>query len=881
MAHLSLETKNFSRELLYLTMPESFSSFGKPSVLFLGELDELSFSVVQNLLERSCKVFLFSKNTEVWKRVSGSIKKNVNLELIKESEIPRIERLDYVIYLYNFFRAAQKDIKRVNSEVNRELLKISQKIASIRSKNLILLPAISGISQPLHLSGKRVYLSETIGPHIHPDNSYFIYAALKSVANKRKVYLPDKDIHIKPVFSESASEKILQILFSLGYPTEMTLVGESISPLAFIEKIKVETPELDKKRKRYRKYLLASIGEEISMGELEGVGETKDFLLAMQKPVSSNIKKRVSSLQKLSALVVICLFLPFLALITSAGLFGASITLYRNGKTSWANETLKVSRVFANTSSIGFGILGEIPKADKVLEIPNSASEILGRSAALAIRGYTLSQNTKTLLNKFFGDESYNVSDYSENISSEIDYIYKESGFILGEINSQPLLSKTLRGAFNTLEVERIRGMLIPISQIIENLPELLGATHPKKYLVLFQNNMELRPTGGYIGSFSLVSVEGGRLSNIEVWDVFEADGQLKGHVEPPLAIKRYLGEANWFLRDSNWDPDFSVSSARAEWFLDKEIDEKVDGVVGIDLEFVKSLISLTGPMKVADYELTVDEENLYEVTQREVEENFFPGSTKKSSFLTALSRALMENIREVRGSKMLSFAKNTLQNLEGRHIQIFIHQKETNDQLTSLGWDGAFPQVEGTCGNNCYTDSLGVVEANVGVNKANLYITRALDVLVNIENGMIKRELRLNLKNDAEIPLGEKGIYKVYVRAFGPQEAIFGKVKFIRQSSSLELEGEEQIVRDRKEVGVYVILSPQESGVLVFSWQSPLPEKIRESGEYRFIVRKQAGTEDYPLTIKASNFQESLTQEASFRYNAFLARDFVSRIYW
>jgi len=110
---------------------------------------------------------------------------------------------------------------------------------------------------------------------------------------------------------------------------------------------------------------------------------------------------------------------------------------------------------------------------------------------------------------------------------------------------------------------------------------------------------------------------------------------------------------------------------------------------------------------------------------------------------------------------------------------------------------------------------------------------------------------------------------------------SIFGKVKFIRQSSSLELEGEEQIVRDRKEVGVYVILSPQESGVLVFSWQSPLPEKIRESGEYRFIVRKQAGTEDYPLTIKASNFQESLTQEASFRYNAFLARDFVSRIYW
>ena len=880
MVHLPLERKHFSRELLYLTMPEFFSSLGKPSVLFLGELDDLSFYLVQKLLEKSCKVFLLSKNTEAWRRVSRSVKKSESLQFIKESEIPRIERLDYVIYLYNFFRALKKDIKGVNSEVNRELLKIFQKIAPIRSKNLILLPAISGISQPIHLSGKRVYLSETIGPHMYRDNSYFIYAAFKSVANNQKVYLPDKDIHIKPIFSESASEKILQILFSLGYPTHMTLVGESISPLAFIEKIKDEASGLDKKRKKYRKYLLVSIGEEISLGELQGVDETKAFLLAREKPISSKVKKRVSSLQKLAAFMVISLFLPFLTLFTSVGFFGASLALYRSGRANWANEVLKVSRVFANASSIGFGILGEIPKADKVLEVPSSASEILGRSTALAIRGYTLSQDTKTLLTKFFGEENYSVSDYSENISSEIDYIYEESGFILGEINSQPILSNALRGSINTLEVERIRGTLIPISQIIENLPELLGTSQPKKYLVLFQNNMELRPTGGYIGSFSLVSVEGGRLSNIEIWDVFEADGQLKGHVEPPLAIKRYLGEANWFLRDSNWDPDFSVSSARAEWFLEKEIDEKVDGVVGIDLEFVKSLISLTGPLTIGDYELTVDEENLYEVTQREVEEDFFPGSTKKSSFLTALSKAMMENIKEVRGGKMLSFAKNTLRNLEGRHIQLFLHQKESSDLLKTLGWDGSFPKAA-TCGNNCYADSLGVVEANVGVNKANLYITRALDVSVNIENGMIKRELRLNLKNNAEISLGEKGIYQVYVRAFSPQEGVFEKVKLIRSTSTLKMEGEERIVRDRKEVGVYAILSPQESGVLVFSWQSPLPTNLRESGEYRFTVRKQAGTEDYPLTIMVSNFQESLTQEASFRYNAFQARDFISRIYW
>jgi len=112
------------------------------------------------------------------------------------------------------------------------------------------------------------------------------------------------------------------------------------------------------------------------------------------------------------------------------------------------------------------------------------------------------------------------------------------------------------------------------------NLPSILGQDTNKNYLILFENNMELRPTGGFIGHTVLQNFGGGKLNGLDINDIYSADGQLKGHGEPPAPIKNYLGEANWWFRDSNWDPDFPTSAERAEWFLNKEMDQNFDGVI-------------------------------------------------------------------------------------------------------------------------------------------------------------------------------------------------------------------------------------------------------------------------------------------------------------
>ena len=347
-------------------------------------------------------------------------------------------------------------------------------------------------------------------------------------------------------------------------------------------------------------------------------------------------------------------------------------------------------------------------------------------------------------------------------------------------------------------------------------------------------------------------------MSDFTLSDVYSADGQLKGHIEPPAPIKDHLGEANWFLRDSNWDPDFPTSASRAEWFLDKEIDKQVDGVIVLDLEPVKSMLMHTGPIYLADYDLDITKDNLYEKTQDEVHEDLFPGTHKKASFLTALSRNLVTEVSNLPSEKKALILKEFYKDLEERHIQISLHNTQVQDSVAALGWNGEVATP--TCGSGCYADFVGVVEANVGVNKANYFIQRRHDLKIEILPKKIRRELTIELKNNANPSLGLLGKYKAYVRVLVPVNA--------------EAHGNYDITTSgqRKELGFLAEVLGGEAQKLVISWSTPRVGNM----SYGIYFRKQAGTgEDDPLNVSI------LAPTKSYSYNTNLSRDFLTKVTW
>ncbi len=357
------------------------------------------------------------------------------------------------------------------------------------------------------------------------------------------------------------------------------------------------------------------------------------------------------------------------------------------------------------------------------------------------------------------------ASAYEEASLAQLSWTKLEGGYKpLGEMpifeNFRKILPSLREGS---LKGENLLGVF----------PSVLGYSGRKTYLVLFENNAELRPTGGFIGSFALINLENGKLVNFEVFDVYQADGQLKGHVEPPAKLKEYLGEASWYLRDSNWDPDFRISAQRAQWFLDKEMQVPVDGTIAVTLEAVRKLVAAVGKVVVPEYQETIDQDNLFQKAEYHAEMATFPGSTQKKDFLASLAQALFEKIKNSQGQELVGLAGALYESLEEKEIMLYFNDSQVELVVNNLNWGGrirAYQPISG--GQPIYADYLFINEANVGVNKANFFVQRKIDHQITLkQDGKIEEKLTLTYDNQSPSGNWPAGNYKNYLRLYLPKE--------------------------------------------------------------------------------------------------------------
>ena len=397
--------------------------------------------------------------------------------------------------------------------------------------------------------------------------------------------------------------------------------------------------------------------------------------------------------------------------------------------------------------------------------------------------------------------------------------------------------------------VEEVRGQLETVKKFVKVMPDFLGLDgKTKKYMVLFQNESELRPTGGFISSYGMLSFEKGRLLGLEIKDVYEADGQLKGHVEPPWEIKNILGEAKWFMRDANWKVDFTKAGADIQWFLDKETNQKVDGVIGINLAVAKSFLKVIGEIYVSDFKETITEANLYEQAEFYAETKFFPGSIQKISFLGTIGKQIFEEIKGLNVEKKISLLQSIVNLLEENEIQIALNNQESGKIINNLGWDGKI--YNGKCGvGDCVTDYLYVVEANLGVNKANYFLNRNIEQAINISQNQIERVIKINYENTAKNNNWPGGDYKNYLRVYLPKEVNLSQIKVLDAGdvSNFKIYKNDEIriseVDGKKEVGFLVIVPTTKKRIVEISYSSKIDLVGKTKFNYISYIQKQSGS--------------------------------------
>ncbi len=855
----------------------------KLTVSLFSDGNFLALSILETLLSKNFLVNVITEETEVWRLQTKNLNKT-RFGITLADDFSEAIKYNYFIYCGGFTKK-ENFLKKIKWILSLENIK--------NVKGIILLPfekfsLQNSFDFPLNDNISVVYLGDLLGPRFNLDGNLFIEKIINQIVLEKTFNVGIGEIFY-PMFVPDVARVIAKWLFSFGpYGHELFLLGAHTSATDFWKANKKFIPDLeitfDEKEKP--RFFPRGYEVEILEGDLDAsISETYNWLkksllpktpvsktdFVKPKPKTKKTKPRPKFLFPVLLSTFVILTLPIFILLISYGLLYVSYkNMFEKGK-DFENLAL-ASKTLFTVGKVESDILAKVPVVKIIYRESSFLFEVGKASADIYPKVSEFTKNSKDFFGNILGDNVYDPEIKAKIITNDLSVFENRLTQIsdFADVSSRDgsIIANYVLGRF---DLEKYKNMLKQGQVITAKLPEILGKDKRKSYLVLFQNNMELRPTGGFIGSFGIFNFDGGRLVDMNVSDVYSADGQLKGHVEPPSPIKDYLGEANWFLRDSNWDPDFPTSAKRAEWFLDKELSQQVDGAVSVDLNLVRDLLKITGPVFLPDYNLNIDSENLYVKTQSEVQDNFFPGTRKKASFLTALSRNLISEIGKTKEENKAKILKSMLSNLEGRHIQIYLHDDAANQAFSSIGFSGGV--LLPYCGEGCYSDFTGLVEANLGVNKANYFIQRSVNLNVNLDGGKVVRELTVNFTNNANPALGLAGKYKVYLRLLVPKDASVLDVEQVGAVDSQKINYDTIDARSWKEVGILTEILGKQSTKIKFSWQNDLTGGLSNYGLY---VRKQSGVSDDPWTVSISPPVSSLTKRGIQTYNTILRQDFT-----
>lgn len=380
-------------------------------------------------------------------------------------------------------------------------------------------------------------------------------------------------------------------------------------------------------------------------------------------------------------------------------------------------------------------------------------------------------------------------------------------------------------------------------------LPEILGWDGPRRYLVLTQDPAELRPTGGFIGSFGVITFDKGRITERRFQDVFLLDlPWTYPFVTAPQPLSRYLLGAKqpWQLADANWSPDFPTSAADAIRLYKNEGGAgQIDGVLGLTTYTIDQLLTLTGPVSVPEYGVTVASgETTLKVLQltRAPKD---PGQNRKA-FLSTFADHLFGTLLAVPPAKWTALAGQADLLRTQRLFTAWFADPAAQALVRDGGLDGALLTSAG--------DYLYPIDSNVSpVSKLNAVTDRALDVAVQLdEYGNAHDRLDTAWTNQIDTELGAPyralpdigglRVLGMYYRLIVPDRSRIGTVS---GGSYEHLTAPADIGTEAGRVvfGSYLRI-PAGTTHLVYTWVSPYAADSADDGTftYRLTIQKEPG---------------------------------------
>ncbi len=253
------------------------------------------------------------------------------------------------------------------------------------------------------------------------------------------------------------------------------------------------------------------------------------------------------------------------------------------------------------------------------------------------------------------------------------------------------IIPEDKRASFDDLkskmpEFQTAMDMSTDYAKFFENL---INAQGYKRYLIMFQNASELRPTGGFPGTYGVVSFKDGKLDNLFVDDVYNLDGQIKQQIVPPLQMQHIT--PTWGMRDANWYVDFPTSAKNIENFYKKEADQQIDGVMVINPQMIQKILAIVGPVEMPQYHLTLTADNVLTTIQDQVE--YGSNRAQPKQIVKDFAPLLLAKIYAAGSDKWLAIFNTLILSMNQRDVLMQFNDLSLESFVTDKGFGGQIHQ--------------------------------------------------------------------------------------------------------------------------------------------------------------------------------------------
>ena len=425
--------------------------------------------------------------------------------------------------------------------------------------------------------------------------------------------------------------------------------------------------------------------------------------------------------------------------------------------------------------------------------------------------------------------------------------------------------------------IEGTAELATEIKPMVGFLKPLLGVPDKKTYLLLFQNDAELRPTGGFMTAYALLTVDNGKVIPGASFDIYTLDARFGNRLQAPDPIKNYLPKVNyWHIRDMNLSPDF-VESMNVFWENASKVigNSSIDGIISVDTKVLVDIIEVLGPIGVAGWgNFSAENDPRCDCPQVFYELELYADKPvgeirqERKGIIGPLMHSIMLHVMGSPRKKWPEFFNIGFKNIQEKHILLYFFDEEVQKAVEALNAGGRIKDAEG--------DYFHFNDTNFGGAKSNMFIQQEVTQDIEVAgDGTVTKTVTIDYRNPAppsncNLEAGElclNGLYRNWFRLYVPEG-----------SQLMEAKGSEVDIKTYEELGKTVFegfygndspLRPEGKAQVSFKYR--LPFKVQKGDDYQLLIQKQPGTKNYQYHVtlggQAESFELTADKELRLSY--------------